>query len=262
MLLCFLCSSPAWYLSARDSLIPQTQSLRLFYALITMWSPAVAAFLTRLWYQRNLRGFGLRLGKARYLFLGMLLPILAGLVMFGSAWIFGVAPLDTDGLSKIFSPRFMGPSVMSLVIGCFFALGEELGWRGFLVPELSRFMNFTRTALVSSAIWTVWHFPLIAFSSYHGSGPLWCSLATFVLLVMALGPVQAWLRLASGSVWPAVLLHGFWNYFIQGFYPTLTQKTSAGEMMLGEFGWCGAVMSGIVLLAFWRWRNHLSEVVA
>src|ERR1051325_7008488 len=117
--------------------------------------------------------------------------------MFGSAWIFGIAPLNAAGLDKIFSAHGI-PFVMSILIACFFALGEEIGWRGFLVPELSRFMNFTQVGLISGVIWTLWHFPLILFGNYHGAGPLWYSLAMFTLLVMATSFVQAWLRLASG----------------------------------------------------------------
>jgi membrane protease YdiL (CAAX protease family) len=39
------------------------------------------------------------------------------------------------------------------------ALGEEIGWRGFLVPELSRKMSFTGTAILSGAVWSCWHYP-------------------------------------------------------------------------------------------------------
>jgi hypothetical protein len=116
------------------------------------------------------------------------------------------------------------------------AAGEEFGWRGLLVPELARFMGFTRLALFSGAIWTAWHIPLILFGTYHGTGSVWYSLAVFVPSVMGAGLVIAWLRIISGSVWVAVLFHGFWNYFIQQVYPAMTVMTDAGEMMLGEFG--------------------------
>jgi uncharacterized protein len=161
---------------------------------------------------------------------------------------------------KVFSPTFIPIFIFGLVFTCFAAFGEELGWRGFLVPELSRCMNFTPLALLSSAIWTVWHFPLIIFGSYHGEGSIWYSFAAFVPLVMASGLIQAWFRLASGSVWVAVLLHGFWNYFIQEFYPHLTQKTPAGERMLGEFGWFAPTISVLMALSFWRFKNRLPAV--
>ena len=52
-----------------------------------------------------------------------------------------------------------------------------------------------------------------------------------------------------------VLFHGFWNYFIQQFYPALTMTTSAGEMRLGEFGWFVAVFCVALALVFWHFRS-------
>jgi membrane protease YdiL (CAAX protease family) len=70
-------------------------------------------------------------------------------------------------------------------------------------------MGFTEVSLLSGAIWTVWHFPLIFFGTYHGTGPLFYSLAVFIPSVMGLALILAWLRLVSGSVWTAILFHGF-----------------------------------------------------
>jgi membrane protease YdiL (CAAX protease family) len=69
--------------------------------------------------------------------------------------------------------------------------------------------------LISGVIWTTWHFPLIFFGPYHGAGPVWFSLITFVPSLMGAAFILAWLRLRSGSIWPSVLFHGIWNYFIQ-----------------------------------------------
>jgi len=260
VLFCFLFSSPFWYLIARLPLAAENATRLMIYTITVMWCPAVAAVLTRLWYQRNLKGFGFCLGRARWLLLGMFLPVLVGLMMFGSAWIFGVAPLDASKLTKVLSPSFIPTFLLLLVFNCFAAFGEELGWRGFLVPELSRCMKFTGLSLLSGAIWTAWHFPLIIFGSYHGAGSLWYSIAIFIPSVMGAGLILAWLRLASGSVWVAVLFHGFWNYFIQQFYPLLTHKTPAGDKMLGEFGWFVAIIYVVLALGFWRFRNRLPKV--
>ena len=42
------------------------------------------------------------------------------------------------------------------------ATGEEIGWRGFLVPELAKVLPFTGVALVSGLIWASWHYPITA----------------------------------------------------------------------------------------------------
>ena len=74
--------------------------------------------------------------------------------------------------------------------------------------------------------------------------------------IMGAGIILAWLRLASGSIWAAPLFHGFWNYFIRQFSPALTTATEAGSMMLGEFGCFVAVLSVILSLVFWHFRDR------
>lgn len=217
-----------------------------------MWCPGLAAILTRLWYQKNLRGFGWGLGKPRWLLLSAMIPIVVGLLMFGSAWVFGVAPLDPSKVAKVWSVSAISPLLIGLVFFCSGTLGEELGWRGLLVPELARCMSFTKLALLSGGVWAVWHFPLRIFHPSGDPVSLWLSLAALCLLMVSSGIVQAWVRLRSGSVWPCVILHGFWNYFIQLFYPTLTQHTPAGEKMLGEYGWFSASLStAFLIISLW-----------
>ncbi|HLP26079.1 MAG TPA: type II CAAX endopeptidase family protein, partial [Acidobacteriota bacterium] len=237
--LCFALSAPFWYLRAH--LPPRSTGMLLSVA--NMWCPAAAAILVRILFRRGLSGLGLRLGKARWLVLALVLPALAGLVMFGAAWIFQIAPLDASKIHKLLAPSFIPLFFGVLAVCTIAALGEELGWRGLLVPELSRCMGYTKLAIVSGLIWTVWHLPLILFTDYHGSGPRWMSVVSFTVFVVASSFVHAWMRLVSGSVWVSALLHGASNYFIQAFYPALTMRTPEGDAMLGEFGWCVPILS-------------------
>jgi membrane protease YdiL (CAAX protease family) len=260
VILTFAFSSIYWYQIALLPMVPANATLLLLFTLAAMWSPAMAAIITRLFYQRNLKGFGFGLGQAPWLAGGTILPVAIGLLMFSSAWLSGIAPFNTGKAAVIFSVSFIPVFLYGIMFNVLAAAGEEIGWRGLLVPELSRTMGFTKLALLSAAIWTVWHFPLMFFGSYHGTGPIWYSLLVFIPSVMGAGIILAWLRLMSGSVWVAVLFHGFWNYFIQQFYPALTVTTPEGNMMLGEFGWFVAVVYIVLALIFWHFRDRLPKV--
>ena len=61
----------------------------------------------------------------------------------------------------------------------------------------------------------------------------------------------------SGSIFTAALLHGFWNYSIEKFYPAITATTAAGSAMLGEFGWYALLISIVIGLLFWHLRYML-----
>ncbi len=87
--------------------------------------------------------------------------------------------------------------------------GEELGWRGFL-HTLLRPQGFWVTALRTSAIWTVWHIPLVATSVYWGDIPAQQALATLGNLAVVSLVISA-LRERSGSVWPSAFGHAMLN---------------------------------------------------
>lgn len=262
VILTFLFSGVFWYLTSQTALVKENANQLLIYTVGAMWGPTFAAVLTRLVYQRNLKGFGIGMGNPKWLAFGILLPVAAGFIMFGTAWLTGIAPFSTEGAAGIFAVAFIPVFLYAIAFNLFAAAGEEFGWRGFLVPELARGMGFTELALISGAIWTVWHFPMIFFGNYHGAGSIWYSLAVFIPSVMGAGVILAWLRLASGSVWVAVLFHGFWNYFIQQFYPLLTTTTEEGQTMLGEFGWFVAVFYVALALVFWHFRDRLPKLPA
>jgi hypothetical protein len=56
------------------------------------------------------------------------------------------------------------------------ALGEEIGWRGFLVPELAKVSSFAAVGLISGSLWALWHAPMILFSHYNEGTPAWYAL--------------------------------------------------------------------------------------
>jgi membrane protease YdiL (CAAX protease family) len=226
------------------------------YVLGLMWCPGVAAIITSLIFERSLRGLGWRLGRPRYLALAYVLPLGYGLAAYGTVWILGLGALSTAALPAGQSlPTFLAfNATVGVVSSLLTATGEEIGWRGFLVPELSRITGFAGTALISGAIWAVWHMPLILFADYHGGAPLWFALACFTIMIVSLSFDFAWLRLRSGSLWPAALLHASHNLFIQQVFDPLTQDTGTTAYLVGEFGLALAIAAIVVAFFFWRLR--------
>src|SRR5260370_11563360 len=82
------------------------------------------------------------------------------------------------------------------------SLGEEIGWRGFLVPQLFKSVGFTGTALISGVIGSCWHYPLLIWGHYNGGGtpPLY-SLVCFTGLVRRISFGFAWSQVRSGGLW-------------------------------------------------------------
>jgi membrane protease YdiL (CAAX protease family) len=240
-----------------------------------MWSPGISALITQIIFQRSLRGMGWRLGGFKYLAIAYLLPIGYGFVSYGFIWLAGLGPLDTSGpiarassriAPGIGSPAALLMSYMGIVVtlgmvqSTFSALGEEIGWRGLLVPELSKVSSFTVTALTSGMIWAFWHYPLILLADYHNPGaPVWFGMICFTAMVLSLAFVFAWLRLKSASLWPAVLLHASHNLFVQGVFTPLTRQNNLTPYFIDEFGIMLALASSAAAYGVWRWRKEVED---
>jgi CAAX protease family protein len=243
--------------------------MKMLPTLGLMWCPGVAALVTRLAFQRNLRGMGWGWGATRWQALSYVLPPAACLVVYGLVWLTGIGGFSAIGLAASFSKELGFPvplwAVLALLLtagffsGVVFALGEEIGWRGFLVPELARMTSLTRTALISGAIWAVYHYPLILFADYNSKTPKGYALAVFTWMVVASSFVYAWLRLKSGSLWTGVLLHASHNLFVQEIFDPLTQDRGITPYITTEFGVGLAIAYTVGAWICWRKRGALAE---
>jgi len=240
-------SAPFYYLIPRNGGLETASGGALVLPL--MWMPGVAGLITTFIYQRNLRGMGWKLGKVKYYLLAYLLPVLYAGIAYGAVWLIGLGGLD-------FSRQGLGGLVTSLTIGVLTAMiaavGEEIGWRGLLVPQLARTNSFSRTALISGIIWGLWHVPLIIGGGYSSGAPTWFAISGFFLVVVGMSFAFAWARLASGSIWVTAIMHSVHNSFIQSFLDKVTVNTGSTQYFTTEFGAALAVMGIIIALIFWR----------
>jgi len=202
-----------------------------------MWCPALSAFIAN----RGFRGFGWRLPKLNWILFAYFFPIAYSLLGYSIIWLFGFGTINS---AYVFN--FYKLVVFGTIFNLAFAAGEEIGWRGFLVPQLYKLTSFTATGLISGAIWALWHFPLLLSSVYMQSIPMMERLPFFFVGVLAMGFSFAFFRLKSGSVWTTVILHASHNLYIQRLFDPLTIETNVwSKYMIGE---TGLVMLVIFLL--------------
>ena len=236
------------------------------FVLCLMWSPGVAGLITRLIFQGNLRGHGFGWGKTKYQAASYLIPLAYAAVVYIPLWIAGFANFHAPmiarltqkfGLHNSVASYFLLLATIGMAQSCTSALGEELGWRGFLVPQLAKVMPFGGVALTSGIIWSLWHYPLILMANYHGAGPTWYSLICFTVMVIGIAFLFAWMRLKSASVWTGMFLHASHNIFIQGFFDPLTRPAAVTNYMIGEFGAGLAIMAVVIAVICYKKRGEL-----
>lgn len=218
-----------------------------------MWTPGVAAIVTQLLFYRTISGLGWRPGSWRYLAMGALLPILYCLVIYVPVWLAGIGLFDANYLWNVF-PLLPIAIVQNLAM----ALGEEIGWRGFLAPALYRTRGFLWAGIGTGLIWALWHVPLIIFGGYDAGTPAWYATTCFLISVPSMSVMLAWLRLRSNSLWTAVLFHGVHNVAIQGVFDGSTIDTGVTRWITTEFGLGLSSVSVLIAIYFWRRRAELT----
>lgn len=148
---------------------------------------------------------------------------------------------------------------VGVIRGVSSALGEEIGWRGFLVPELAKEMSFTKLSLLSGIIWAAWHSPILLFADYNAGTNRWYALGCFTVMVVSGSFIYAWLRLRSRSLWPAALLHASHNLFVQQVFDPLTRDTGRTLWYTTEFGIALAITSLGFAIYFWTRRGEVQQ---
>lgn len=164
--------------------------------LALMWMPGVSAVVTFLVFRRTLRGLGWKLPHLKWALLAYLLPVAYASLAYGAVWLGGLGGLDLGGGPDPLWKFLLFNGLIALLA----ATGEEIGWRGYLVPVLARSMPLGRVALVSGLIWAVWHMPLIVLADYNAGTSTGYALVCFTLMVLAISWPMAWLRLRSASL--------------------------------------------------------------
>ena len=92
-------------------------------------------------------------------------------------------------------------------------LGEEGGWRGYLLPRLLERGSEARASLIIGVIWALWHLPIMAmFADWRGGVPFAVYLPLYTAGVIGFSFMfsRVWL-LGGGSLIPCIWLHGLVN---------------------------------------------------
>lgn len=233
LLLCFGLSAIFYYLIISKGMVET--------AYLLMWCPGLAAIIVSLLFHRKENLLLFRGHPLRYTFLVLLLPLIWWGISYGIYILtFGKSVITGNSLLELIKQ----PSTLILTLVIYFitAMGEEIGWRGYLVTQLNALFGFKKGALINGIIWSLWHSPLFL-SGYVSTIPLWYQAPIYVLQMVAASYVMYYLSLKTNSVWPAVGLHFLDNFISQ----VILDPSIGGDMrtfLVGETG----ILSLIVMI--------------
>lgn len=249
------------------------------YIIITL--PALANLFTRLVTKEGWGNLWLRPNFKRgwrFYLAAWLLPLLATIV--GGGLFFLLFPQSFDpNLSLVrttfaavpalaaqpwlaFLILFVQTMLLAMIINGIASMGEEFGWRAYLLQKLMVLFAGTngsgvgasahsntgarRAAILVGLIWGLWHFPLFFLSS----SLTFPFVLIYLVYTVSASVLLSWVTLRSGSVWPASIGHGMLNG--TSAFPTFMANASGNPLLgpgpTGLVGMAGYVILALVLL--------------
>ena len=177
-------------------------TIMLAWLLPTVWSSTAAALLLT-WHsegaagiRRELRRVTYPRGGGRWLALAAAVPAMTV-----------VAAVQVSRAAGYAAP-FISARELPFVVGLELVAGpvaEELGWRGFLFPQLRRQLGAIAGAWAMALLWSLWH---VAGIFFPGTPLQVAPIALFLTTVVLMGVFLAFVvDRTSGSILPAILAH-------------------------------------------------------
>lgn len=204
-----------------------SEKLESFVGL-AMLAPAVANLLTR-WLTKE--GFsmtgkgslllGIDLKQKKWICYGfaMIMPWILfelgyALMLVCYPQLFDKAAPTQLAVGKDLLPFLPILTIVQTSLLSFAALGEELGWRAYLMPKLIVVCGRKKALLLGGVIWGLWHAPLTCIG--HNFGTEYPGFPYLGILLMCIectmmGTILTWLTIRAGSVWPAAIMHAVNN---------------------------------------------------
>jgi uncharacterized protein len=236
------------------------------YVGALMWCPAIAAIITLKLKGRPISSLNWNWANWKYIRLSYFIPVLYVLITYMLIWLIGLGDLANEeivmewatelGLVGIGTLKPIFAVILGVIllgtVGVIRAmatvLGEEIGWRGFLIYESRKVLSFTGVSLFVGFIWALWHWPILLYYSSNVT----LEFITFFIFVISMSFIMTYYTFKSKSLWPAVIFHSVSNVFVQKIFPPLTSKIEGTEHWLGENGIMFAIVTCVFGIYFWR----------
>lgn len=209
------------YLDEEGSLTPMASLI----GGIAMLCPTIGMLLTRRLTKEGfafsgtdsmLLGINLKNKKWILYLMVMILPWIYFELGNGLRLLLSPEAFSTEVAEEFGSLLFIQPfaSIVNGIFVSFAALGEELGWRGYMMPKLLKLMDAKWAVLVGGIIWGIWHWPMIYMGHNFGFGYLgypFTGFAAMCVMSVAIGTILTYVTCRTGSIWPAAILHAVNN---------------------------------------------------
>ncbi|WP_085832294.1 CPBP family intramembrane glutamic endopeptidase [Clostridium merdae] len=132
-------------------------------------------------------------------------------------------------------------------------MGEELGWRGYLLPKLRLFFSDRASLIISGAIWGIWHLPIIVMGHNYGTtywGYPVLGILVMIVFCVVLGIIEGYVSIKLESAIPAAMIHSTVNAgaALPSFFAKSGYNPLLGPAITGLIGGLPFIVLAVILL--------------
>jgi len=212
-------------------------------------------------------GFGFRLGEKKFLLLAPLFSFLFIVIVYAVSFLLNpdlfsieqayqvIRDLVTYNENSSLLTNILIASFLQLLLApllnIFIFIGEEVGWRGFLYPNLISMFG-KRGLIFGGVIWGVWHTPMIYFYDLNFGENHHLGLIFMIVFCVLAGIILQYIYEKSKSIYSVALMHGMLN--ISGTFINYFSVTEEHRYFIdGGTGIIG--LSILLIIAYFCYRR-------
>jgi membrane protease YdiL (CAAX protease family) len=139
----------------------------------------------------------------------------------------------------------LGSLIIAPGLNAIFTFCEEWGWRGFLLPKLLPLGQWP-ALLLTGSLWGLWYSPVVLLGYDYPLHPKF-GIILMIIFCVIFGVLLGWLRLATGSVWPAAIGHGALNTAGGFAYVVADANQAIDTAQVTILGWTGWILPLLVI---------------
>jgi len=144
--------------------------------------------------------------------LSIYLAILIGTGAFTMRQITSLLSISSIDIPAFMALTLFNAYIASLTLNAVFALGEEIGWRGYLLDRFQSIgMGLVKSSILVGAIWGAWHASAIILLGHNYPDNRFAGVFLFIVFTISATLPHIFVRSISSSVLPAASLHGSIN---------------------------------------------------
>ncbi|MCL2550158.1 MAG: CPBP family intramembrane metalloprotease [Methanimicrococcus sp.] len=271
----------SWILAGAAILLGLREAKGLIYTVFAsgyMLLPAACVLILQIIHkEKPFRNLNISFRLNRWFLVAGIVPVVSVFLAFGINLLFpgvsfsfgfeGMLPYLTEEEAEMvaqqlsrFPPvifmfiQIVNALIAGYTINAVFALGEELGWRGYLLKALKS-KKLLPVSLIIGIVWGLWHFPLILLGHNYPQHPV-AGVGMMVIFCVLLTPAMIYIVIKSKSVLTAAFFHGTLNA-ISGI--SLLFLAGGNDLTNGITGIAGFTALLLMNLAFFFYDKYVSK---